>query len=650
MEYDFSGYATKNDIKCSDGRVIRSGAFKNNDGKRVPLLWQHGHNNPSNVLGHATLENRNDGVYAYCKLNDTQQGKDARLFIQNGDINSMSIYANQLQEVSKNVTHGNIREVSLVLSGANPGAVIDNIVIRHGDDEYLSEDEALIWTGLPIELALEHEDQTDSEETDDDKEDDNMETQEKTVQDVFNTMTEEQKNVLYYMVGQALSDGKEDLEQSEDYDEHDLRHDQEGSRMHNLFENHDSEPQNITLSHSDMESIFTDAKKLGSFKEAVEGYALKHGIENIDLLFPEARNITNTPDFVKRRTEWVNRVMGDVRKTPFSRIKSMTADLTLEEARAKGYVKGNMKREEFFAVAKRVTTPQTVYKKQKLDRDDVVDITDFDVVAWLKAEMRVMLDEEIARAVLIGDGRSNADDDKIKEEHIRPIASDADLYVTTVNVNLDDSDSSAEEIVDALTLHRRHYKGSGNPTFFTTETILARLLLAKDDIGRRLYTTAADVAAALRVREVVTVEVMEDQGDLIGILVNLNDYTVGTDKGGNVAMFDDFDIDYNQYKYLIEGRMSGALVKPKSAIVVRAVPATAKLVVPTRPTFDDNTVTVATTTGVVYKNKLTDTTLTTASPVELAEGDPLIVVAEPAEGYYFATNADNEWRFVGRQA
>ena len=646
MEYDFSGYATKNDIQCSDGRIIRSGAFKGNDGKRVPLLWQHGHNSSANILGHALLENRSDGVYAYCKLNETQQGKDARLFIRNGDITSMSIYANQLKETSRNVTHGNIREVSLVLSGANPGALIDNIVVRHGDDEFMLDDEAIIHTGMLFEPNLEHaETETDTEDNTEEKEEDMAE---KTVQDVFDSMSEEQKNVLYYMVGQALEDSSDDdAEHGEDSDDADLRHDHEGPYMHNLFENHDSEPVTKTLSHSDMESIFADAKKNGSFKEAVEMYALKHGIENIDLLFPEAKNITNTPDFVKRRTEWVSSVMGDVRKTPFSRIKSMTADLTLEEARAKGYVKGNLKREEFFAIAKRVTTPQTVYKKQKLDRDDIVDITDFDVVAWLKAEMRVMLDEEIARAILIGDGRSNADDDKIKEDHIRPIASDDDLYVTTVNVNLGDADSSAEEIVDALTLHRRHYKGSGNPTFYTTETVLARLLLAKDDIGRRLYSTVNDLAAALRVRAIQTVEVMENEEDLVGILVNLADYTVGTDKGGNVAMFDDFDIDYNQYKYLIEGRMSGALVRPKSALVVRAVAADSVLVTPQRPTFVDNTVTVATTTGVTYKNKLTDTTLTTASPVELAEGDSLIVIAIPQTGYHLATSGDDEWRFVG---
>ena len=419
--------------------------------------------------------------------------------------------------------------------------------------------------------------------------------------------------------------------------------------VHNIFDQTGGATKQLpSLTHADVESIFSNAKKLGSFREAVDAYALSHGIENIDVLFPDAQAVTNTPDFVKRRTEWVAAVISETKHTPFSRIKSLTADITLDEARARGYVKGNMKREEFFSVAKRVTTPQTIYKKQKLDRDDVVDITEFDVVVWLRAEMRVMLDEEIARAILIGDGRSNADDDKIKEDNVRPIATDNELYTTTVYVNLGDADSSSEEIVDALTLHRRHYRGSGNPTFFTSETYLAQMLLAKDDIGRRIYPTVNDLAAALRVSKIVAVEIMENQGDLVGILVNLADYTVGSDRGGAVSMFDDFDIDYNQLKYLIETRISGALTKPKSALVVRKTSASATLVTPTAPDFVESTgvVTVPTVTGVTYKNKLTNATLTTGSPTTLAAGDTLTVIAVPAStSYYFSTNADDEWYF-----
>lgn len=695
MEYDFSGYATRNDLKCSDGRTIRAGAFKHNDGKKVPLCWQHGHNDPSNVLGHAVLENRQDGVYAYAKFNSTEPGKNAKLLVMHGDVNALSIYANELVEQGKNVIHGNIRELSLVLSGANPGAFIDNVVIKHGDSESVLDDEAIIYTGLTLQHNAVEDDEgeivapavTHSEDLTVKDVFDSMTEEQRnatyfmigkalphasgsdgkeykplehadgagpTVKDIFDSMTEEQKNVVYFLIGQAMEDsGGGQAAHSAVYPTTNVIELQsstleikEGAQVHNIFENHDKKASVPVLSHSDIKSIFDNAKRLGSFKESVEEYALKHGIENIDILFPDAKSVTNTPDFVKRRTEWVATVMSETRHTPFSRIKSMTADLTLEEARAKGYIKGNMKREEFFSVAKRVTTPQTIYKKQKLDRDDVVDITDFDIVAWLKEEMRVMLDEEVARAILIGDGRSNADDDKINETNIRPIASDSELYVTTVNVNIDDASSNADEIVDALTMHRRHYRGSGNPTFFTSESMLAQMLLAKDNIGRRLYPTVNDLAAALRVNKIVAVEVMENAGNLVGIMVNLADYTVGSDKGGAVNLFDDFDIDYNQFKYLIETRISGALTRPKSALVVRKVASTSVLVIPKIPTEAANVVTIPTDTNVVYKNKLTGTTLAQNSTVTLtAENATLTVVATPAAGKYFATDADDEWLF-----
>ena len=666
MEYDFSGYATRYDIRCSDGRIIRPGAFDENLGKIVPLVWDHRKDSPENILGHALLEGRPDGVYVYGNFNDTPLGVMSKALVKHKDINSLSIHANQLVENNKNVMRGNLREVSLVVAGANPGAFIDNIVIEHSDGDTILDDEAIIYSGDEIEHADGEEEPMDNEAP-----------SEMTVGQVFETMTEEQKNVVYYMLEEALKHGDTDEvteEVTEEITEDDnldgtdvppvdnagpdeqktdekLQHNQEGTSMtvHNIFDQTNKvEAPAPSLTHSDVKSIFEQARKLGSFREAVDAYALSHGIDNIGVLFPDAQSVTNTPDFVKRRTEWVADVMSGTRHTPFSRIKSMTADLTLDEARARGYVKGNMKREEFFSVAKRVTTPQTIYKKQKLDRDDVIDITEFDVVVWLREEMRVMLDEEIARAILIGDGRSNADDDKIKEDNIRPIATDSELYTTTVYVNLGDAASSPEEIVDALTLHRRHYRGSGNPSFYTSETVLAQLLLAKDDIGRRLYPTVNDLAAALRVNRLVAVEVMENQGDLVGILVNLADYTIGSDRGGAVSMFDDFDIDYNQLKYLIETRISGALTKPKSALVVRKTASAAVLVTPTAPSFVEATgvVTVPTVTGATYKNKLTDATLTTGAPVTLAPGDTLTVIAVPtSSSYYFSTNADDEWYF-----
>lgn len=684
-EPDFSGWATKANLKCSDGRTIMPDAFQHQDGMWAPLVWAHVHNDPENILGKVYLEHRDEGVYCYAYFNETAKAQSAKQLVEHGDVVSLSIYANRLVEKGKNVIHGMIREVSLVLSGANPGALIDNVRVRHADDDGydILEDEAIIYSGLELEHA-----DLDSDEEDEDEGNEDIEhaDDEETVQDVFNTLSAKQKDVVYFMIGEALSgaaaahaDLDEALEHADQtvkdvFDSftdvqkdvvyfmvgtalenansaaHSDTDNQEGTTMkHNVFEADANKDNGPVLTHADQTSIFEGAKKMGTLKEAVEAHALKHGIEDIEVLFPDAKAITSTPDFLKRRTEWVNVVMTETRHTPFSRIKSLLANLTLEEARAKGYVKGNLKKEEFFKVSKRVTTPQTVYKKQKLDRDDILDITDFDVVVWLKGEMRLMLEEEIARAILIGDGRSAGDDDKIKEEHVRPIATDDELYVTYVYVNLDDANSSAEEVIDALTMQRRHYRGSGNPTFFTSETMLARLLLIKDTLGRRIYPTVNDVAAALRVSKIVTVEVMDEPGqEVVGIMVNLTDYNVGADKGGDVALFDDFDIDYNQYKYLIETRISGALVKAKSALVVKKVESTDTLVVPEAPTFDpdDHTVTVATTAGITYKNKLTNTTLTTGSPVTLSEGDELTVIAIPTAGNYLASSAEDEFFFT----
>ena len=665
MEFDFSGYATRADVKCSDGRTIKPNAFKSDDGKQVPLCWQHGHSDVNNVLGHAVLENRPDGVYAYCKFNETTNGQNARALVLHKDVSSLSIYANNLVERGKDVVHGVIREVSLVLAGANSGALIDNVIMAHDGFEETLDDEAVIFSGEEIDV-LEHAEDTEEDEVEPDVEDQpevqhaDTDTETRTYADIYESMTEEEKGLVQYILSQFPDDDSSDDE--DDSAEHgntdgevlgtsdstittnDADQAEEGNNMkHNIFEAAETTGPQISLSHSDIKGIVEDARKIGSLKDAVEKYALQHGIENIDLLFPDAKAITNTPDFVKRQTEWVNDVMSGTRHTPFSRIKSMTADLTVEEARAKGYVKGNMKREEFFALAKRTTTPQTVYKKQKLDRDDIIDITDFDVVTWLKAEMRLMLNEEIARAILIGDGRSNADDDKIKEENIRPIATDAELYVTTVYAKVTDND--ATDIVDSLVRYRRHYKGSGNPTFFTSEDVLASLLLSKDTIGRRLYSSVTDLAAALRVSKIVAVEVFDVETDLLGIMVNLNDYVVGSDKGGAISLFDDFDIDYNQYKYLIETRLSGALVRPKSAVVVRKAAAADTLTVPAEPSFNATTgvVTIPTTTGVVYESPL-GTAVT--GTITVASGESVTVFAVPATGYYFATNADDEWTFT----
>ena len=575
MKYDFSGWATKNNIKCSDGRTILRDAFKHNDGQTVPLVWNHQHNESANVLGHAVLENREEGVYAYCTFNDTEAGKNAKLLVEHGDVTALSIYANQLKQNGSNVMHGTIREVSLVLAGANPGAFIDSI-IRHGE---FCEDEAVIYTGE--NLSLEHADQKPSDKDDkageDDKGDGKVEgNKEKTIKDVVDSMSEEQKNVLYALVGQAL-EGKE-MAQSAIEENNNIEDGGEQEMKHNVFEGRETDKKDV-LSHDAMETIFKDAKRYGSLKESFLAHADQYGIKDIEWLFPDAKNVNMPPDFIKRDDSYVQKVMRGVHHVPFSRIKSMHANITADEARAKGYIKGNRKKEEVFTLLKRTTVPTTIYIKQKLDRDDVIDITDFDVVAWLKMEMRMMLDEEIARAILVGDGRLSSDDDKINEMCIRPIATDADLYCVKAPVTVASAateDEIAKAFIRTVIKSRKEYKGSGSPTLFTTEDVLTNCLLLEDKNGRIIYDTVDKLATALRVKEIVTVEVMEgaktkveeQEKPLMALMVNLVDYYVGADKGGAVNMFDDFDIDYNQQKYLMETRCSGALVKPFSAIAV----------------------------------------------------------------------------------
>ena len=562
-DYDFSGWATKNNLLCSDGRTILKDAFKNDDGVTVPLVWNHQHNDPSNILGHALLENRDEGVYAYCKFNDSEPGKNAKLLVEHGDVSALSIYANQLKQQGGNVLHGAIREVSLVLAGANPGAFIDS-VISHSEDV---DDEAIIYTGENICLAHAEKQMEETTKVMEEKKEMAPETKteepkkEKTVQDVFDTLNEEQKKVVYALIGQVI-------EEAENKSSKDI----EGGKKemkHNVFEN-DKENQENVLQHSDIEAIFADAKRYGSLKDSV----LQHGITNIDYLFPEDKNVTATPEFIKRDMGWVEKVMRSVHHTPFSRIRSTFANITEEDARAKGYIKGKLKKDEVFSLLKRSTTPTTVYKKQKLDRDDVVDITDFDVVAWLKSEMRMMLDEELARAFLIGDGRISSSDDKINEQNIRPIYNDDDLYTVKAVIEVAQTATAEEKtkaFIKSVIKNRKEYKGTGSPTLYTTEDVVSDCLLLEDANGRFIYDNIDKLKNVLRVADIVTVPVMEgakgkNQGDLLAILVNLADYNVGADKGGAVNMFDDFDIDYNAQKYLIETRCSGALVKPYSAI------------------------------------------------------------------------------------
>lgn len=594
--YDFGGWATKANLLCSDGRVIMPDAFAHNDGQRVPLVWNHQHSDPDHILGYADLENRPEGVYAHCKFNETDTGNVAKQLVQHGDIVSLSIYANGLTEKKSHVTHGNIREVSLVLAGANPGAGIDSVTLSHGED---SDDEGIVYSDTSLDLATEvsHSDDTNSELSHaDDNSGKKSEDDEETVMDVFNTLNEKQKNAVYAMIGAAYeaTPPAKDEENTNEEGDTDMKH--------NVFDT-DVQKENQVLSHSDITAIISDAKRTGSLRDAAiahnageithaatddDGHQVTYGVANIDYLFPDARNITREPLFIKRDTGWVTVVMNAVKHSPFSRIKSIFADITADDARAKGYLKGKQKVEEVFTLLKRSTTPTTIYKKQKMDRDDVVDITDFDVVSWIKSEMRVMLDEEIARAILVGDGRSSASDDKINESNIRPIWKDDSLYTIKATVQLGASETETtkgKKFIKAVLKARKNYKGSGNPILLTTEDVLTDLLLIEDTNGRNIYESVDKLATALRVSKIVTSPVLENQtragvelvdGDtktrtLMGIIVNLADYTVGADKGGAVNLFEDFDIDFNQEKYLIETRCSGALTKPYSAIAIESI-------------------------------------------------------------------------------
>ena len=574
FDYDFSGYATKANTKCYDGLTIAPNAFKGDNGKKVPVVWNHNHSGPEYVLGHALLQNRKDGVYAYVKLNDTPSGQTALEAVRCGDIDAMSIFANGLQKAGHTVMHGVIRELSLVLAGCNPGALIDEIV-AHGADNDGEGGEAFIYTdgGISLKHGLDPDDNPLNEE-----DDDMAKAGGKTLQEVVDTMNDEQKEALYALVGMAQGgvDDDELDEDDEDYDEDDYDddedyEDEEDDMKHNVFDN---DPEQGVLRHSmdEINAAIADGKSCGSMKDAF----IAHGIEDVEWLFPEDHLLDTPPRIIDRDQSWVSKVMSGVHHIPFSRVKSMAADLTEEDARAKGYIKGNFKKEQVFSLLKRSTTPTTVYKKQKMDRDDVADITGFDVIAWLKQEMRVKLNEELARAYLIGDGRLSSSDDKINEGNIRPIYNDDDLFTIKVQVETaagDDTATKLDKMMTAVLKARKNYKGAGNPTFYTTEDTLTDLLLLKDKIGHRLYKNEAEVAQALRVKEIVTVPQMEGMkgklgGEFIGIIVNLADYTVGADKGGAVNMFDDFDIDYNQQKYLIETRCSGAMTTPFGAMAI----------------------------------------------------------------------------------
>lgn len=573
--YDFGGWATRNNLRCSDGLTIAQNAFEQNDGATVPLVWNHQHNDPNNVLGHAMLQNRDDGVYAYCSFNDTPTGKSAKEMVKHGDISSLSIYANQLKKQGSYVMHGQIREVSLVLAGANPGAYIDD-VIEHGQ---LQNDAGVLYTGNKIELCPGDEEElnhSDGPKKGDKKVKENNPSNdgenEKTIQDVFDAFTDEQKQVVYAIVGAAVDEQKQ-----EDLGDQNSDGEGDNSMKHNVFEGENNNNGEDVLSHSEIAAIFSDVKRYGNLSDAV----LAHGVTNIDYLFPDFNNVDNVPSFIQRPNSWVDQVLGAVHHTPFSRIKSTYADITADDARAKGYLKGNLKKEEVFSLLKRTTGPTTIYKKQKMDRDDVVDITDFDVVGWLKTEMRIMLNEEIARALLIGDGRLNSSDDKISEQCIRPVWTDDDLYTIKASYDtktLTTSDAKARQFIITAIKARKNYKGSGQPVLYTTEDMLTDMLLIQDTTGRDVYDSVDKLKSKLRVSDIITVPSMEGLTRVVdtktmnldGIIVNLADYNIGADKGGAVNLFDDFDIDYNAQKYLIETRCSGALIKPYSAIAIES--------------------------------------------------------------------------------
>lgn len=676
MTPDFSGYVTKYGIKCSDGRTILKHAFQDQDGQQIPLVWQHQHNNVSNVLGHLILEHKDDGVYAHGFFNDTDEGQKGKKLVIHKDVKALSIYANGLVQKGMIVQYGNIREGSLVLSGANPGALIDNVYVQHGDDEVALDGEVIIYNddddllehaakavaptsktvSSPTKVVMQKPTASDPD-PDHDGDNDLFDPKDgglgpdATVADVFNTFTPEQKQVVYAMVGAAMQqDGLDD-------DQDDTIEKGNDPVSRNVFDtttDKSVKKAGATLSHSDVVDIFERAHKGGSLKTAVEEHALAHGIDDISTLFPYDQAVTDTPEWISRRMEWVAAVLAQTRKTPFSRIRSWTADLTLDEARAKGYVKASLKKEQYFAVAKRVTTPQTIYKKQKLDRDDILDITEFDVVVWLQSEMRVMLDEELARAILVGDNREVDDPDKISANNVRPILGDDELYVTTLNVDLSDASSSADEIVDSVVSGLRYYRGSGNPVMYTTLPYMSKMLLAKDTLGRRLYATKVELAAAMGVSDIIPCEALEATDGLIGIIVNLVDYTIGADKGGEVSMFDFFDIDYNQSKYLMETRVSGAMTKYKGALVVMEVAGDGGMLSnPTAPSFVKTTgvVTIPTMSNVSYvivndTDGTVGSALTAGAQTAITPGATVHIRAVAAATYSFADDANEDWKFV----
>jgi hypothetical protein len=622
---------------------------------RVPLVWQHLHNEPVNILGHALLENRDDGVYTYGFFNDTEVAQIAKESVRHGDITALSIYANNLQQKGKQVFHGDIKEVSLVLAGANPGAFIDSVNLAHSDGSDI-EDEAIIYTGL----SFEHSDTQEGDNVSTDKVIHADTTTPKTVDEVWSTLNEEQTTVVSAMIAQALESTSEDSAKHSELDptiittaitddviQHVDKSIKEGfqNMSRNAFEqNETTADKRPTLTHSQLTTIINDGNKYGKLSDSFIAHAGDYGIDDIEFLFPDAKTLSNTPEFISRRMEWVTKVLGGVRKSPISRVKSIVADITADEARAKGYVKGTLKKDEVIKLLKRVTMPKTIYKKQKLDRDDIIDITDIDVVSWLKMEMRIMLDEEVAAAILVGDGRESDDEDKIDEDNLRPIAYDVDMYNTTIYL---DGTPTPAETIEAIIRSLDSYKGSGAPTFYTTQSKLTDMLLDKDTLGRRYYTTKAELAAALGVNEIVVVEAMSRAADVVGVIVNLIDYTVGADKGGEINFFDDFDIDYNQNKYLIETRISGALTKPKSAITIRSNPGIVLTTV-TSPTFNTTTgvLTIPTQTGVVYKNADMTTTFTAGAQVAIASGETVIVEAVATTGYSFAHGLDTDWAFT----
>ena len=567
-KYDFGGWATRNDMRCYDGRTIKKNAFKSQDGETVPLVWDHNHTGPEHVLGHAVLENRDEGVYAYCVFNDSEKALDAKKKVQHGDVRSLSIWANGLIEVGKDVIHGCIREVSLVLAGANPGAFIDE-VLSHSDDSdpgiILGYDEniTLYHTAVASEDDKSDDSKKDDSENSDENSDESKENE--TLEDVIKTLTEKQKNVVFGLIGEAIKDGEKEKNDDEKSKE-------DTEMKHNVFEQNTNSDTNNVLSHSAIVDIIADGKRYGSLKESFLAHTAEYGIDEIGMLFPEYKSVNGeTPQFIKRNPDgWVNSVMAGVHHSPFSRIKMLFADLREDEARAKGYMKGKLKKEEVFGLLKRTVDPTTVYKKQKMDRDDVVDITDFDVIAWLKGEMRMMLDEELARAILFGDGRSTLSEDKISESNIIPIVSDADLYSIKKVVTPEQGESLGHALITAAVKAQDDYEGSGNTVLFAASPTVTDMLLLEDNDGHRLYKDVSELALAMSVDKIQKVPASIVPNGVYGVIVDLKDYNVGADKGGSVNMFDDFDIDYNQQKYLIETRCSGALTRPFSAIVLKS--------------------------------------------------------------------------------